>query len=160
MRTDLSSFLSELQQADAKRVCVIGIGNQLRGDDGAGPHVIDRRDRDAAGIWIDGGTAPENFLEPIVQANVELVLIVDAVDFGGFPGEWRLLEVDELEVFVISSHCGSLGMFRDYLEARAGVVVKVVGIQPGRLRVGTRLSDPVAKSTSDLAGRLSQLLGS
>jgi hydrogenase 3 maturation protease len=136
----------------------MGIGNRLRGDDGAGPQVIERRDRDAAGIWIDGGTTPENFLEPIARAAVELVLIVDAVDFGGRPGECRLLDVDELEAFAISSHSGSLGVFRDYLAARAEAVVKVVGIQPGRLRMETRLSDSVEESARELAGVLSRLL--
>lgn len=158
MNTELSGLSSALQQTDVARVCVMGIGNRLRGDDGAGPQVIERRDRDAGGIWIDGGTSPENFLEPIARASVELVVIVDAVDFGGRPGECRLLEVDELETFAISSHSGSLGMFRDYLAARAAAIVKVVGVQPARLRMGIGLSDSVEESTRGLAGVLSRLL--
>ncbi len=153
-------WLAELQVKDPSRVCVMGIGNRFRGDDGAGLRVIEQRDRDAAGIWIDGGTTPESFLEPIVRAAVELVLIVDVVDFGGRPGECRLLEVDELETFAVSSHNGSLELVRDYLAARSGAVTRVVGIQPGRLRLGSRLSDPVAKSARELACLLSRLLAS
>ena len=74
---DLATSLSELL---AGRVCIVGVGNRLRGDDGAGPRLIDARHPDASGVWLDAGVVPENYLEIIARANPDTVLIVDVVE--------------------------------------------------------------------------------
>ncbi len=64
------------------RGVVIGIGNDLRGDDGAG--LIAARDLAAAtgSPLILAGEVPENYLD-VVRGHVpDWVLLVDATDFG------------------------------------------------------------------------------
>lgn len=140
------------------RVCIVGVGNRGRGDDGAGPCVIDRRRPETSGVWIDAGVAPENFLEPIARTNPDTVLIVDAVNFGGIPGECRLMEASAMDVVVISTHAGSLSILGDYLSARTDAQLWVLGIQPKRIDLREALSDPVARSVRELAAMLSDLL--
>lgn len=140
------------------RVCIVGVGNRHRGDDGAGPRVIDARCEGSRGVWIDAGVAPENFLEPIARSNPDTVLIVDAVAFGGFPGECRLMDAAAMEMVVVSTHAGSLGMLSEYLAARTGAGVCVVAIQPERIDARTGLSHPVERTVDELAAILSDLL--
>ena len=70
----------------------MGVGNRQRGDDGAGPRLIDARNPAARGVWLDAGAAPENYLETIAGTNPDTILFVDAVAFGGISGECRLID--------------------------------------------------------------------
>lgn len=152
------TFFESLREALGERTCIVGIGSRLRGDDAIGPRVIDGRPAGVRGAWIDAGSAPENFLEPIVQTDPDTVLFVDAVDFGGQPGEYRLLEPAVLDGVVLSTHAGSLRMLSDYLEARTGARVAVLAIQPERLDPGSGLSPRVAESVDRVIGLLSAAL--
>lgn len=155
---------NELQKLLHGRVCIVGVGNRDRGDDGAGPQVIAQHRIDPQQpyenqtFWIDAGATPENYLEPIVLTNPDTVLIVDAVHFDGIPGECRLLDPDAMEMAVLSTHAGSLRMLGQYLSTRTGARLLVLGIQPERIDLCEGLSDPVATSVRELASMLSELL--
>lgn len=140
------------------RVCIVGVGNRQRGDDGAGPRVIDQRNSAARGVWLDAGAAPENFLEPIARTKPDTVLIVDAVDFGGFPGECRLLDATTMDSLALSTHAGSLSVLGDYLSARTGAGIWVLAIQPERIDMREGLSRAVERSVLELTAMLSRLL--
>lgn len=140
------------------RVCIVGVGNRGRRDDGAGPRLIDGRRPETPGAWIDAGVAPENFLEPIAHTNPDVVLIVDAVHFGGAPGERRLLDARATDTVALSTHAPSLKMLADYLSARTGAQLRILGIQPQQIDAGEGLSEPVARSVRELAAMLSDLL--
>ncbi len=164
MATDLDRLAAHL----VGRVCVVGIGNRLAGDDGAGSALADRlagrlaarREGRLTGRIIDAGVAPENHLEPILRDQPDTVLLVDAVHFGGRPGSIRLLDVGALSAGGLSTHATSLGMIRSYLGGRSSARVVLLGIQPGQLRLGAALSEEVAASVEAVAERLAGLLGS
>jgi hydrogenase maturation protease len=71
-----------------KNILVLGIGNPLLGDDGFGVEVV-RRLREQEGQpcveFLDGGTAGL-YLLPNLEGRSH-VLVVDAIDFGGEPGQ-------------------------------------------------------------------------
>ncbi|MGI9591050.1 MAG: hydrogenase maturation protease [Myxococcota bacterium] len=141
------------------RVCVVGIGNRLAGDDGAGSVVAERLAGRLAGRVIDAGIAPENHLEPIVRDEPDTILLVDAVDFGVEPGSVRLLDARALATGGLSTHATSLAMIHDYLGARSAAGAVLIGIQPGHLRLGSALSEEVAGAVEAVASRLAELLG-
>ncbi len=141
------------------RVCVVGIGNRLAGDDGAGSAVAEQLAGRVAGCVIDAGIAPENHLEPVVRDAPDTVLLVDAVDFGGEPGSVRMLDARALAAGGLSTHATSLGMIHDYLSARSAARTVLVGIQPGQLRLGAALSEEVARSVEAIASRVAELMG-
>ena len=148
---DLDAFL-------VGRVCIVGVGNRQRGDDGAGPRLVDERKSESQGVWLDAGAAPENFLEPIVRTRPDSVLIVDAVDFGGFAGEYRLLEPADVDSVSVSTHTGSLRLLSEYLTNRSGARVLILAIQPERIGPGECLSRAVEESVVELANLLADLL--
>jgi hydrogenase 3 maturation protease len=145
----------EIHELLSGQVCIVGVGNRQRGDDGAGPRLIDSRHSDAQGVWLDAGVAPENYLETIARTNPDTVLIVDAVDFGGAAGEYRWIDASALKTTAVSTHAGSLATLSEYLTARTNAIVHVIAIQPERVDAREGLSLPVEKSVLQLAALLS-----
>jgi hydrogenase maturation protease len=81
------------------KIGVIGIGNPLRKDDGIGILIIQQlqsiKDRFPKNIeFIDGGTGGMNLLH--VLSRFECIIVIDAVDFGGIAGEFKVFSLDEL----------------------------------------------------------------
>ncbi len=144
--------------AKPARLCIVGVGNRQRGDDGVGPRVIDARRPGTAGVWLDAGIAPENHLETIVRAEPDAVLIVDAVDFGGHPGQCRAFAAESLTAPALSTHAGSLSTLGEYLSRRTGAVIRVLAIQPENIDAREELSPPVRDSVLEVAQLLSDLV--
>ena len=138
---------------------VLGIGNQLGGDDAAGTHVVDmlnRRRHRATGSFtseitaIDAGTAPESYTSVIRQHRPELLILVDAADMALPPGALRTIPPDKISVLSFSTHHMPLSMFISYVEQFCGKV-RLIGVQPERTEMGGRISKAVRKSMTELA---------
>ena len=142
---------------DSKAV-ILGVGNILKGDDAAGPLVCERLSGGGlSAVVIDAGTAPENYVRPILNAEPDVLLIVDAVDFGGPKGEIRIFEPAEIRRFAFSTHALSLHLFVDRLEQERPLTAHLIGIQAGPRRLGDALSSAVHEATEALAETLAAL---
>ena len=153
-----TSFPPSLKTVLEGRVCVLGVGNRDRSDDAAGSLLAERLAKVGDGLSIDAGTVPENYLEKLVSLHPDTVLIIDAADFGGIPGEVRLLDPEQVGPSTMSTHALSLQMTGDYLKARAGARVALLAIQPADIRWGTELSKPVSHAVERLYATLSAAL--
>jgi hydrogenase 3 maturation protease len=144
-------------------VVVLGVGNTQKGDDGAGSVLAARFqgvrvDEMPRLTVIDAGTTPENHLEKIVRAGPDTVLIVDAADFGGSPGEIGVFDAENIAEGGISTHALSLDMTREYVRSRLpSAWVWLLAIQPIRLH-GPELSGPVKESCDLIESALTDLL--
>jgi hydrogenase 3 maturation protease len=107
---------------------------------------------------FDGGVSPENLLERIARERPDVVLFADAADFGGTPGEVRLLPPEAHRSGTFSTHAPSLELAADYLRERTGALVRVLAIQALTTGPGPTLSEPVNASLDILADRLAGLL--
>jgi len=153
----MSDLPDILRDAIQGRVCIVGVGNRMRGDDGAGPLVVDRVAGRLAADCLDAGVAPENYLEKIAAVRPETVLLVDAADFGGRPGDIRVFNAESLGPGSLSTHAVSLGMTAAYLRARASAQTVLIGIQPASASFGDAVSDEVAEAIEKVAGVLERL---
>ena len=125
------------------RICVFGFGNRMWSDDGAGSHLAEVL-QGAPGIAVvDGGFVPENHLEAVVRTDPDTILLVDATDFGGAPGECRLLQGQDLAMCGVSTHAGSPKMLSLYLGNRTGAKLALLAIQPANSEEGAKLSHAV-----------------
>lgn len=113
---------------------ILGIGNILRKDDGAGIRVIDhlRKQTLPPGVSVlDGGTAGIDLLTYI--EGVDRLIIVDAILADGTPGDIRTLTGDAIreQDILLSGHYGRLSDMLD-LAAELGKRPEtlVVGIIP------------------------------
>jgi len=138
-------LLRELRGFLRGRTLVVGVGNALRGDDGAGPAVVAGLAAQWPEACLDAGAAPENYLDSILQRKPERVLFVDAVDFGGRPGEARLCDWEEMRRYAWDTHRLPLRVLAEYLKAEGGVETRVLGIQAGKVEFGAPVSAEVAE---------------
>ncbi len=137
---------------------MVGIGNELRGDDGLGPLLM-RRLKGKVGIpCLDAGSALENHLGRIVKESPDTVLLVDAVHLGLKAGDYRIVDPEEIEQAGLSTHDLSPGLALDFLRAETRGSLFLLGIQPGRLTLGSGISGSVRRSLRTLERRIAEAI--
>ena len=137
---------SELAAALDGNVVLVGIGNPLRGDDGLGPELGRRLAGVTGHECIDAGTTPENQIGPILRRVPDGVLLVDAVDLEERPGAWALLMPEQFHGTGHSTHNPGLRLLLDCLRAERVERVRLLGVQPARIGLGTSMSRPVKRA--------------
>lgn len=136
------------------RVAIVGIGNILRGDDGLGPKLIEMlKSRNARASLFDCGTAPENYVFPILTSSSDTVILIDAADLGEAAGSIKIFELNEISNVSFSTHNPSPRLFTDLLvTGKEDIYIFVVSVQPKTTALGASLSDEVLKGLDLLAG--------
>jgi hydrogenase 3 maturation protease len=155
MNGSLEKLSSEL--ADAERVAVLTVGSEVRGDDAVGlvvGHFLEEAPTHGLCVFV-GSNAPENCTGPIRQYAPSHLVIVDAADFGCEPGAVRLLDAARLREISFTTQALPLTVVVDYLlKSLENCRVIVVGIQPGSLFFGARLTEAVAHAAREVAAAL------
>jgi len=144
------------------RLAVVGIGNELNGDDAAGVLVV-RALRAQLGsqpqlLLIEGGVAPEAFTGPLRRFAPDWVLLVDAAEMGEAAGhvawvDWRL--ADGLSA---TTHTLPPTMLAQFLMAELGCQVALIGIQPQGLELDDGVSATVQEAVNAVTLELKRLL--
>jgi len=138
-----------------KRFGVVGVGNALKGDDGAGPALVALlAARGARFPIVDASEVPENYGGWVVRQGLDAVVFVDAVDFRGAPGEWRLIPFEDLMHSASSTHRLSLHFLVRYLMEHWTGEALLAGVQPKSMKLGEELSPEVAGGIDTLAASL------
>ncbi len=158
MGTDENKLREQLGKICERKTIVVGIGNTLKGDDGAGCVVCEQLQDSLPDSVIDAGTVPENYIGPIIERRPEVLVVVDAIDFGGSAGQIKIFAPGELSSAAISTHTLSPRLFVDVICKSIEVEVWFVGIQAGRTALGEGLSKEVEEAAGSLAGILAEAL--
>jgi len=116
----------------------MGIGNRMRGDDAIGSVVAEQLVKEGRVPALDCGEMPDNYVGKVWDLHPEELIIIDASDFGGTPGEIRVFDEAELmrlESAPLSTHQVPLPMLVGLIRMKEGVAcrVRLVGIQPNRI---------------------------
>ena len=152
MLADLNSYI------EGKRILLMGVGNHLRGDDAVGSLLIERLQGQVDIPLLDAGDVPENYLGPIEDSGAEVVLVVDAADFGGNVGEVAIFDIEQVQGMSVSTHAANLGLLFKVIPPERRPQVIMLGIQPGNMELGQGLSDPVRETLASLVDVLIVLL--
>lgn len=84
------------------RIMVLGIGNTLLQDEGAGVHAMRQLQNEFADSeeveFVDGGTLSFSLAGPIGEA--ECLLVIDAAELGAKPGAVRVFRDAEMDRFL------------------------------------------------------------
>jgi hydrogenase maturation protease len=134
------------------RVLVLGVGNSLLTDDGAGVHAVLQL-KDRAGAWpgvtvLDAGTLSFSLLSELEHSDA--LIAIDAARVGGQPGDFRVCEGEEFDRFVQRSgrsvHEVGLSDLLDMarLSGQLPDHRVLIGIEPKSISWGLELSAPVA----------------
>lgn len=134
------------------RVLILGVGNTLRSDDGVGSILAQRIIGRVPHIVYDSSASPENYLGKIIKDRPEVILLIDAVDFGGEAGELRVFEGEDIQtVNFFSTHDASISLAISYLKNSLKTVdIIILAIQPKILAFGDRLSPEINKALEKL----------
>ena len=135
------------------RVVILGIGNTMRSDDGAGSILAARIKGKAPFIVFDAETSPENYLDKIISQKPDTILIVDAVDFGAEPGEFKLLETAAVKTAnLFSTHNASINLAINYLQTHIAADIIILIIQPKSITFAGDLSPEVEGTLREIKG--------
>ncbi len=115
---------------------IVYVGNDLRGDDAAGPMI-------ALGLldavpWrvFDARNAPESFLGKIVDCKPDTVVLIDALDFDAHAGAIALFDARLAEGHGPSTHGPAPVAFLDALAMMHPASMWILGIQAERVAIG------------------------
>jgi hydrogenase maturation protease len=145
---------------------VLGFGNVLLSDDGAGVQLVERLRAElgeGAAQFIDAGTLSFSLL-PYIEAT-DSMLVIDAADINRPPGAIDLLEGAAMDQFLSSARRRSvhevglidlldMARLRDSLPRRRALLC----MQPGRIDWSDALSSPVAQALPEAVRQAAALL--
>lgn len=147
-------------------ILVLGIGNSLMNDDALGVSAVEQlnaRYTFPEGVRVvDGGTLGLDLL-PMLEG-IKRLLIIDAIDMGGQPGDlFRLTGEEVPRAFASKLSVHQMGV-QDLLavaELQGHVPEKLVvwGVQPGSIAMEMRLTPAVAASMVPLLEGVVRELG-
>ena len=158
--------------AGARNIAVLGIGNEMMGDDAAGAllarelrHIEIQPFGPAQGknskIKIEifeASTTPENFTGAIRKLQPDLVVMVDAADMGRDPGTIAFLDLSQMHNMMHSTHTLPLSFLAGYLEKMAPAKVIALGIQAGHIKLDQPMTREVADSVKAVAKAFAEAL--
>ncbi len=146
---------------------VLGLGNVLMGDDGAGVHTVERL-RTAPNLpeevsLIDGGTLSFTLLEMV--ESVDALIVIDAMELQSPPGSVRTLVDDQLDEFLGAPvqrniHDVSLGDLLRMCALRGTVPGHraLIGIQPGSIEWRDRPTPAVANGIEEACRAVNEMI--
>ena len=146
----------------AKRIAVVGVGSELRGDDAAGLMVAGKLAKKLAGrqdvkVFM-GATAPENLSGEIKRYRPTHIILIDAASMGEKTGSVRIFEPGHIKGVSFCTHQLPLSIFADYMAASLGCKVNVIGIQPAKLNFMRKPSRQIVNASDKTAKAIFEAL--
>jgi len=148
-----------LSQSPDTKTVIVCIGNTLKGDDGAAIELYQKLAGKIKAELFDAGTVPENYIQRIIKIKPQMIILIDAVDFGGPAGQLKVFAPEQIPEIAASTHVMSLRLFSDILKREINSKIFLAGIQPAQLDLGTPLSDSVSQTVTELAELFIELFG-
>lgn len=146
---------------------VVGIGNNLLGDDGAGIHAIERlraKNLPKHVELVDGGTLSFALLEKV--ENAAYLIIVDAAELDSEAGTVQVFKDAEMDQFLSTSRRPSVHevnlldvLTAARLRGRMPPRYAMVGIQPRDVEWSSIPSSPVDKAVDEAVEIIAGLVG-
>jgi hydrogenase maturation protease len=142
------------------RVCLVGIGNPHRGDDGLGVRLAEAMRLLGFPDVIVAERTPERYVDRLARGGYEAVLFLDAVEMGASPGSVVFLTGREVDARYpqVSTHKIALGILARLIEAGGPARVFLLGVQPESVRAATGLSPAVETTLALLRDLLAEVL--
>ena len=156
--SETTDIRTELSRRLKGNVLLIGTGNTLRGDDGAGPALISLLEGNVNASLLDVGELPESNFSKIQAARADTIVVIDAADFGAAPGDVAVLEPEAIAGYSTSTHQMPMNLFFRFIKGDRDIETFAIGIQPAQIGLGESMSPAVAVSVRALAELLQDLL--
>ncbi len=161
--SDLNILKQKLE--NAKRVAVLGIGSELRGDDIAGllaaqqieKTITEQTTLPEVRVFI-GETAPENLTGEIKKFQPTHLIIIDAAELNKEPGHIEIMEPGTIGGTSFCTHSLPLKIIIGYLLESFKFQAIIIGIQPKTLTFGAQPTKEVVAAAKRIAKTITKLL--
>jgi hydrogenase 3 maturation protease len=151
----------EKRLAGARRIAVVGIGDELLPVDRLGMIIA----RDIEALQLSGvrvffaGTMPESITGSIREFHPDHVLMIDAAEMGASPGTAAIIQPGRIEASLFSTHALPLSAVMEFIAKDIRTRVTLVGIQPEHAIGCTDLSDLEQAGVNRLLVSIKRILG-
>jgi len=145
MFSDLKALLCK-----EKIILFVGIGNQLKSDDGAGVYISKKIKNSGFIRSLSVEASLENYIGKINSINPDILVLIDCADIKSPPGTCKLLRVGQVRDLTFNTHSISLGRISEFFS----MPVYILGIQPEKVDFGENISYIVM----DVADKLVQVI--
>ena len=159
------SFESQLRNflEDCEKLIILGVGNELKCDDGVGPYIIKKLKEENIEdnkkfLFIDAKTVPENFTGKIRKEKPTHLIIVDACLMDGKPGDMKIVNKYDFADIGISTHSMSLSFFVRYLEKDTEFGIIFVGIEPESMDYADKPTPKVEEAANEFVKILKEII--
>jgi hydrogenase 3 maturation protease len=152
-----SELVSRIGNIDPDQIVFVGVGNQMLGDDGIGPTLLDLLSGNVPHT-VNAGVTPEEYTGVIRRLNPSVVVFLDAAYFGAEPGQVKIIMPEEVSQVRVSTHKISLEILMEYLKSETGADVFILGIQPSDISYSSSLSPAVSQAVCECAEVITSLM--
>jgi len=128
--------LEDLILPEDRSILFVGIGNVLKSDDGAGVYISRniRKRGNISSLTVE--VSIENYIGKINSLDPDILVLIDCVDLGSFPGTYKLLELNQIQDLTFNTHNISLRRLSEFFKMQ----VYILAIQPEKLEFGENIS--------------------
>lgn len=161
---DILSLKSQLVDflKDCEKLVILGIGNELKCDDGVGPFIINNLKKENIEkdnlILINAETVPENFTGKIRKENPTHIILLDACLMDSNAGEIKIVDYEDFANIGISTHSMSLSFFVKYLKQDNDYNIIFIGIEPESMGYDEKPTEVVEKAALELIEIFKEIL--
>ncbi|MCD6412584.1 MAG: hydrogenase maturation protease [Elusimicrobia bacterium] len=145
-QSETSHWREKLKKIINENFLVVGVGNEIRGDDAIGCFIAEEGRKKFPENFINAGVALENHLFKILEKPQKLVFIVDAVSGR----EISVCGLNELRTQGISTHSLNLGEMKFFFD-EAGKKCVFVGIPAEKNSINEGISDRIKRAGREIA---------
>jgi hydrogenase 3 maturation protease len=135
------------------RLTILGIGNELNGDDAAGVLVVRTLKKKLLKFdqiqLIEGSIAPENFSGIIRNFYPDWIWLIDVAALGELPGQVQLFDSSMIETVGANTHRLSPHLLITFLQIDSNVKGFLIGIEPAVIDPFSEISPVVYKSIQE-----------
>jgi hydrogenase 3 maturation protease len=149
-----------LGNSEERRVAILGIGNPLRGDDAVGLVILEDLEDMGLGenfLLLRTETVPESFTGEIREFQPSHILLMDAANFGGEPGEARIIPQHLIKGQTVSTHNMPLNIFTEFIRKSITPNVILLGIQIVKAGFQEDMTPQVEESAHRIAETLFEI---
>ncbi len=162
MMYDIFREFSPRKIIENPRFAILGIGNDLKGDDGVGWYVVDKLREEFEkdeNLLIVKTSVPENHVKEISDFAPRMLIIVDAADFKKSPGKIKSIKGYEISKSFVSTHTTPLTLFLRLYQKGEPIKkhIVLIGIQRGNNEFGQPLSRPAKRAGDKLIKLITRL---
>lgn len=127
------------------KLIFIGLGNPFRGDDGIGISCVTKITQHFPNVrtYTEIDHDIDEIIQELIQQKVDdTVVFIDAVDFGGKPGNYKW--IDDISLFypTISTHEVAMKFYFELLQ-KSSIKCVMLAIQPEMLGFEPGLTPPM-----------------